>query len=261
MDLPPYWSLSEIFPYTVTQKTCFTDRDKNIWESHITFLFSGYVCRGAMIRMSNYLYYLLPTLHFLVMLLFDPRGFRIGNYIHPSSCVCQNVCIKCVIPLGFIQVCAFSLHSLLDGEYFSHSLDQFGWLKACESGGLKPPRWPSLQSAPAADYWKHFHNVFLQRKVLQHYHILECLSTHQARKHTFIYQPCRFFFSVGASIFSLSQPLPGWSSLSKLWLPTSYTALPSIFLVWLLEGKPSSNSETCFSNFILIPWCRALSIF
>lgn len=212
MDLPPYWDLSEIFTCTVTQKTFFTDRDKNIWESHIAFLFSGYVCRGAMIRMSNYLYYLIPTLHFLVMLLFEPCGFHIGNNTHPSSCVRQNECIERVIPLGFIQVYAFSLPSLLDGEHFSHSLDQFGWLNACEFGWLKPPRWPPLQSVPAADSWKRFHNVLLQRKVLQH--VLECLSTRQAQKHTLIYQPCRFFFSVGASVFSWSQHLLGWSSLS-----------------------------------------------
>ena len=81
------------------------------------FLFSEYVCRGAMTRMSNYLYYLLSTLHFLITLLFEPCVFCIGNDIHPFRCVYQNERIKRVILLGFIQVYAFSLHSLLDGEH------------------------------------------------------------------------------------------------------------------------------------------------
>lgn len=72
------------------------------------------VCRGAM---SNYLYYSLSMLHFLIMLLFEPCALCIGNDTHLSKCVYRNEFIKYVILHGFIQVCDFSLHSLPHGEH------------------------------------------------------------------------------------------------------------------------------------------------
>jgi len=74
--------------------------------------------------MSNYLYFSLSILHFLITLLFEPCVFCIGNDIHPSRCAYQKEHIKHVILLGFIQVYAFSLQSLLDGEHLV--LTQFG---------------------------------------------------------------------------------------------------------------------------------------
>lgn len=86
-------------------------------------LFSEYICRGAM---SNYLYYSLSMLHFLIPLLFEPCALCIGNDTHLSKCVYQNEYIKPVILPGFIQVYDSSLHSLLHGEHPLLSLDQFG---------------------------------------------------------------------------------------------------------------------------------------